>query len=116
MAAHDSRLEELDAEGILAFAEQLLLNVARMWADASSDQKQRLQRVLFPAGVTYGAEGFGTTEASLVFEVLDALAAPESSEASPTGVEPVGLSLRERKTQADDDWRRPPDVARTVPE
>ena len=88
MAAHDSRLEELDAEGILAFAEQLLLNVARMWADASSDQKQRLQRVLFPAGVTYGAEGFGTTEASLVFEVLDALAAPESSETCPTGVEP----------------------------
>ena len=78
---------------VLAFAEHLLLKVPRMWAAASLDQKQRLQQMLFPTGVTYGAEGFGTAEVSLVFEMLDAFAAGDSSAASPTGFEP-GRSLR----------------------
>jgi site-specific DNA recombinase len=89
VALHDARLDELDVEGVLAFAEHLLLNAARMWAEASLDQKQRLQRVLFPQGVTYGEGGFGTTETSLVFTMLDAIAASKESEASPTGFEPV---------------------------
>jgi site-specific DNA recombinase len=60
MAVNDARIDELDIEGVLAFADHLLLNVARMWAEASPDQKQRLQRTLFPRGVTYGTDGFGT--------------------------------------------------------
>jgi hypothetical protein len=88
MACNDARIDELDIEGVLAFAEHLLLNVARMWTEASLDQKQRLQRVLFPKGVTYGADGFGTAEGSLVFTMLDAIAAPETSEVSPTGFVP----------------------------
>jgi len=47
---HDAQLDELDVEGVLAFAEHLLANVARMWAEAALDQKQRLQRVLFRLG------------------------------------------------------------------
>lgn len=86
---HDAQLDELDVEGVLAFAEYVLANVARMWAEASLDQKQRLQRVLFPAGVTYGADGFGTAETSLVFQWLDEIAARKTSEVSPTGFEPV---------------------------
>ena len=89
MAVNDARIDELDSEGVLAFAEHLLLNVARLWAEASLDQKQRLQGVLSPSGVTYGADGFGTAEASLVFTMLDTLAIPKRSEASPTGFEPV---------------------------
>lgn len=72
---NDARLEELDVEAVLAFAEHLLLNVARKWSEASLDQKQRLQHVLFPAGVTYGADGFGTAETSLVFGMLQAITA-----------------------------------------
>lgn len=59
-----------------------------MWAEASPDQKQRLQRVLFPAGVTYGADGFGTTETSIVFKWLEAVTAQKTSEVSPTGIAP----------------------------
>jgi site-specific DNA recombinase len=88
MARNDARIDELDIEGVLAFAEHLLLNVAPMWSEASLDQKQRLQRTLFPKGVTYGSDGFGTAETSLVFTMLDEIADPKTSEASPTGFEP----------------------------
>ena len=86
MAVNDARIDELDIEGVLAFAEHLLVDVARLWTEASLDQKQRLQHVFFPSGITYGAEGFGTAETSLVFTMLDAIAASKNNEASPTGI------------------------------
>src|SRR5262249_796118 len=86
MAVNDARLNELDVEGVLAFAEHLLANVARTWTQAARDQKQRLQGVLFPSGVTYGEDGFGTAETSLIFTMLDAIAAPKTGEASPRGI------------------------------
>ncbi len=42
---HDAGLDELDVEGILGFADHILTNAARLWLEASLDQKQRLQRV-----------------------------------------------------------------------
>src|SRR5690349_4931249 len=47
MTLNDARLDELDVEAVLGFAEHLLLNVARMWTEASLDQKQRLQQGAF---------------------------------------------------------------------
>jgi hypothetical protein len=88
MACHDARIDELDIEGVLAVAEHQLLNVTRLWAEASLDQKQRLQGCFFPVGTTYGADGFGTAETSLVFKMLAAIAALKDGEASPTGFEP----------------------------
>lgn len=71
--------------GSLAAAAQVLgmavSTVERLCPEASLDQKQRLQRTLFPSGVTYGVAGFGTAEASLVFTMLDAIMAPKVSEA-----------------------------------
>ena len=43
-ALHDARLDELDVEGVLAFAECVLTNAGRLWLEASLEQKQRLQR------------------------------------------------------------------------
>ena len=89
-ALHDARLDELDVEGVLAFAEYALTNPGRLWIEASLGQKQRLQKVLFPQGVTYSPEGvFGTAEISVIFRLLQALPAQKESEASPTGFEPV---------------------------
>jgi hypothetical protein len=47
----EARLEEIDVEGLLGFAEHVLGNAARLWLDATADQRQRLQRVLFPRRV-----------------------------------------------------------------
>ena len=51
MELTDAKLDELDMEGALGFAEHLLRNAGRLWSEASIEQKQRLQRVFFPSGV-----------------------------------------------------------------
>ena len=47
-------------EGALAFSEHLMMNAARLWLEASLEQKQRLQEVLFPNGLWFDGERFGT--------------------------------------------------------
>lgn len=61
MEEHDAKLEAYDIEGVLAFAEHVVCNAARLWMEFSTDQKQRLQTVLFSQGVTFSNEAFGTT-------------------------------------------------------
>jgi site-specific DNA recombinase len=83
-ALHDAELEEIDVDGVLNFAGELLGNAAHLWLEASLDQKQRLQKVLFPKGITYSRCGaFGTPEVSLVFRLLQAVPTHQSSEARP---------------------------------
>jgi hypothetical protein len=48
IAVHDSELDELEVEAVLAFAEYALRNTARLWLESNVEQKQKLQRVLFP--------------------------------------------------------------------
>ena len=67
---HEAELEELDVEGVLAFAEHLLTNAARLWMEASLDQKQRLQTVFFPEGLRFDGEEFGTAITCLAFKQL----------------------------------------------
>jgi hypothetical protein len=43
---HSTRLEELDVEGILAFAERLLPKASELWPHTSLDQRQRLHSCL----------------------------------------------------------------------
>ena len=83
---HEAELEELDVEGVLAFAEHLLTNAARLWMEASLDQKQRLQTVFFPEGLRFDGEGFGTAVTCLAFKQLAENGEPTSGVASPTGV------------------------------
>ena len=55
---------------VLNFAEPIILNAARLWTEFSSDQKQRLQKVLFPPGVSFADGIYKTTNACLVFKLL----------------------------------------------
>ncbi len=47
------RLEELDVEGVLAFAERVLPRAADLWVQASLDQRQRFQQLFFPDGIAF---------------------------------------------------------------
>lgn len=52
----EARIEEIDVEGILAYAEHVLSNAAaQMWTDATLEQKRRLQSALFPQGLTFNS-------------------------------------------------------------
>ena len=58
---------ELDVEAALKFSQHVLCNAAQLWAEGTLDQKQKLQSVIFPEGVTFNAGSFGTAKISLVF-------------------------------------------------
>ena len=81
--------KEIDIEGVLGFAESVILNARRMWTEGTLEQRQRLQKVVFPKGVTYSnLAGFGTVETSLFFRWLAVVREKKYALASPTGFEP----------------------------
>jgi len=58
---HSTQLEELDVEGILAFAERVLPRAADLWVQASLEQRQRFQQLFFPEGIAFAGNGFVRT-------------------------------------------------------
>ena len=89
MAVHEARIDELDIEATLSFAEHVLHDAARLWINANLEVKQRLQRALFPDGVTFNGKEFGTAATSSIFSLLPVAEAEKATLASPTGFEPV---------------------------
>jgi hypothetical protein len=69
MELSDAVRDQLDVKGVLAFAEHLLTNAAPMWLGL--DEKQELQRVLFPEGLRFDREKFGTAITCSAFKKLD---------------------------------------------
>ena len=57
-ADHAEAVEELDVEGILAFAERILPRASDLWVQASLDYKQRL---FFPEGIAFDGNRFSRT-------------------------------------------------------
>lgn len=57
---HENRMDELDVEGVLAFAEHVVLNARRLWSEYDLNRRRHLQKVLFSSGVHFDGEGFGT--------------------------------------------------------
>jgi DNA invertase Pin-like site-specific DNA recombinase len=91
---HEAQIEEFDIEGVIGFAESVIMDARRLWTEGTLEQRQRLQKLLFPKGVTYSTEsGFGTTETSLFFRWLALVQDKKDALASPTGFEPVSISL-----------------------
>ena len=70
------------------FAENVILNAARLWTEFSSDQKERLQMVLFPEGVMFAKGEFGTAVVCPLFKLLEKLEGEKSSLATLRGLEP----------------------------
>ena len=67
-----SHQEDLDPEEILDFASFVISNPEKLWQDSPLDQKQRLQKVLFPQGAKFGKDGFGTSEPAPIYRLLSA--------------------------------------------
>jgi hypothetical protein len=75
-------------EAVLNFTEHVILNTARLWTGLSSDQKQRLQKVLFTQGVTFENGNYRTTETCLFFKMI-----PKSEAEKKLG-DPIGNRTR----------------------
>ena len=89
MELNELEIAQLDVESVLEFAQHVLHNASRLWTEAFLDQKQRLQKVLFPEGLSFSEGKLGTPKTSLAFNILDAENFEKEKVASPTGFEPV---------------------------
>jgi hypothetical protein len=85
---HSGQLDELDVEGILAFAERVLPRAADLWVQASLEQRQRFQ-LFFPDGIAFDGKGFvGTRVSAPVFSYLRTI--EDGNEGWWTRTSPVG--------------------------
>jgi site-specific DNA recombinase len=92
---HAEAVDELDVQGILAFAERILPRASDLWVQASLDYKQRLQQLFFPEGIAYDGNRFNRT--AVTAPLFNYLAPDEGADervVSPEGIEPSTRRLR----------------------
>ncbi len=90
MDRHSSELDELDVEGILAFAERVLPRASDLWVQASLEQRQRFQQLFFPDGIAFDENGFVRTAVTApAFNYLRPVDAGKEGLVDLTGIEPV---------------------------
>ena len=75
---HAEAVDELDVQGILAFAERILPRASDLWVQASLDYKQRLQQLFFPEGIAYDGNRFNRT--AVTAPLFNYLAPSESAD------------------------------------
>ena len=64
----DVASEQLDVDGVLTFAEHVLMNAGKLWIELGLKQKQQFQQVLFPEGLPFDGERLGTAVTCLAFK------------------------------------------------
>jgi site-specific DNA recombinase len=92
---HAESIEEIDVQGILAFAERILPRASDLWVQASLDYKQRLQQLFFPEGIAFDGNRFNRTAATApLFKYLAPSESPDERVVSREGIEPSTRRLR----------------------
>jgi len=91
--------KEFDVGAVLAFAENVLTDAARLWEQAAPDNKRRLQLGFFPEGLTVDGSKFGTAVTCLAFTQLRETSRTGEGLASPTGFESIPASRILRSSQ-----------------
>ena len=92
---HAEAVDELDVEGILAFAERILPRASDLWVQASLDYKQRLQQLFFPEGIAFDGNRFNRTAATApLFKYLAPSESADEKMVSREGIEPSTCRLR----------------------
>jgi hypothetical protein len=90
MDRHATEPEELDVEGILAFAERVLPSAPNLWVQASLEQRQRFQQLFFPDGIAFDGNSFvGTRVTAPAFSYLREIETENERMVDQTGIEPV---------------------------
>jgi site-specific DNA recombinase len=85
----EADVEHIDVEAVLVFVERLVERPRQLWLESTLEQKQRLQRVFFPDGLTYTNDGFRTASSNSFFSMLHDISREKATLASPAGFEPA---------------------------
>ena len=92
---HAEAIDELDVQGILAFAERILPRASDLWVQASLDYKQRLQQLFFPEGIAHDGNRFNRTAVTApLFKYLAPSESADEVVVSRVGIEPTTRRLR----------------------
>ncbi len=71
-----NELPNNDFKDCLEYACNSINDIENLWKNSELDIKQRLQKLIFPKGITYDLEKFRTPEKSCLFTIIGALSAP----------------------------------------
>lgn len=85
----DATIESYDVEGLLRFGEHLLTHASALWSASDPEQRRRIQTVLFPTGLAWSNEGFGTAVTCLAFYNLEENLGGLGSVVDQAGIEPA---------------------------
>lgn len=80
--------EELDVNALLNFAYDFIRTVENVWYYAPIEYKIKLQRLIFPKGLTYTERGFSNSKISRAFNLISDIATSQSNVVTPLGFEP----------------------------
>ncbi len=86
---NETKIELNDVGSCLNYCKAFMGNIANLWANAGLDLRQRFQSLVFPEGIAFDGEKFGTARFSPIFEQLQMKHASKTSLIELTGVEPV---------------------------
>ncbi len=69
ISLNETRIDQFDIEGALAYANQFISDLGRQWLDLAISHK-RFQKMVFPDGISYiRNSGFGTAKLGLIYEL-----------------------------------------------
>ncbi len=74
---NEAKIQPNDIENCLNYCNYFLLNCASLWVGAELDLRQRFQNLIFPQGICYDKNAFGTAPLSCIFKYLQQLPTKE---------------------------------------
>ena len=95
ISRNEAQIEEFDMEIAIAHTTKLIGDVANQWKLMSPIQKQKLQKLVLPQGITYqkSTGTFGTAILSPVFKLNETFTAMPSELVAGVGIEPTIFRL-----------------------
>ena len=91
---YEAEVDELDIEGTLAFAEHLVTHSSRLWIETGLEQRQRLQALFLPEGLSFDGEEFRTPVTCPFFNNLEGTSRQASEMVEQKGFEPSTPTMR----------------------
>jgi site-specific DNA recombinase len=85
----DAAMEDFDMEASLGYARAIMTKTYQLWEAADPDQKRRLQKLIFPEGVSFDGEALRTPVTALIFSTLRPETIDREGLVAHTGFEPV---------------------------
>ncbi len=95
ISKNEAQIEEFDMEIAITHAIKLIGNVANQWEGMDFIQKQKLQKLVLPQGVTYQKSSgtFGTAILSPIFRLNETFLTNQSDFVAGVGIEPTIFRL-----------------------